>query len=230
LAQPIGAGGGRRLIGEFTVIVVGVLTALAVDQWSQARQDRSTEASYLARVEADLVADSAMLETRIRSSGQGLDRLRALFIEVQAADRVVDLSGDDEDWFYLVGDGFAPSATRSVFDELISTGRLGLIEDEEVRTTLLSYYRESEGRTANNSILFQRGRDPLMELGWEVGVFVPNDFAPGPIVVDQDELSNALRRAASFQTILSRNMADWQIEVQRVLGIVRQASNPGVAS
>jgi hypothetical protein len=228
LAQRGGTRDGRRLIGEFFVIVMGVLAALAVDQWTQAREDRSTEASYLARIETDLMADSAELESRKRSADGGLARLRDLFVETRDADQV-DLSGYADNWFPLVGDGFAPQATRSVFDELISTGRLGLIGDAEVRTALLSYYRESEGRTANNSILFQRGRDPLMELGWEAGVFVPAEFEPGPLVVGHDELSSALRRAASFQTILSRNLTNWQIEVQRVLSIVRGAESSGVA-
>ena len=50
-----------RMIGEFTIIVVGVLVALALDQWASSRADRVTEAEYLTALVADLEADEEFL-------------------------------------------------------------------------------------------------------------------------------------------------------------------------
>ena len=47
----------RRWLGEFLVIVVGVLTALAVDDFRQARADRAYERYVLERVSDELDAD-----------------------------------------------------------------------------------------------------------------------------------------------------------------------------
>jgi hypothetical protein len=50
-----------KWIGEFLVIVVGVLVALAVDDWVQDRSDRKLEVHLLERLAEDLVADAADL-------------------------------------------------------------------------------------------------------------------------------------------------------------------------
>ncbi len=50
-----------RFIGEFVVIVLGVLVALGVDDWRQYRVDRELEAHLLARLADDLSADAADL-------------------------------------------------------------------------------------------------------------------------------------------------------------------------
>ena len=42
---------------EFVVIVVGVLAALAVDQWRSERNDRKTEVEYITRLRIDVEAD-----------------------------------------------------------------------------------------------------------------------------------------------------------------------------
>jgi hypothetical protein len=50
-----------RWLGEFVVIVLGVLVALAVDDWAQHRSDRNVESDLLERLREDLVADAADL-------------------------------------------------------------------------------------------------------------------------------------------------------------------------
>jgi hypothetical protein len=50
-----------RLIGEFVVIVLGVLVALAVDDWNQERSDRELEINLLDRMQSEVLADGADL-------------------------------------------------------------------------------------------------------------------------------------------------------------------------
>jgi hypothetical protein len=47
----------RRFGGEFVVIVLGVLAAFAVEDWSENRQNRALEENYLSRLRADLQRD-----------------------------------------------------------------------------------------------------------------------------------------------------------------------------
>ena len=51
----------RYAAGEITIIVVGILIALAVDNWNEARNTGRRETDYLMRVVADLRRDTAML-------------------------------------------------------------------------------------------------------------------------------------------------------------------------
>jgi hypothetical protein len=47
-------------MGEFVVILLGVLVALAADRWNQSRLESLTEGLYLERLADDLRADSAI--------------------------------------------------------------------------------------------------------------------------------------------------------------------------
>jgi hypothetical protein len=50
-----------RALGEFLVIVIGVLMALAVDDWREQRESRTNERHLLSVMAGDLVQDSASI-------------------------------------------------------------------------------------------------------------------------------------------------------------------------
>ena len=50
-----------RLVGEFLVIVVGVLAALGVDSWRERKQEEDLGQAYLRGLLTDLTADSTRL-------------------------------------------------------------------------------------------------------------------------------------------------------------------------
>ena len=128
---------------EFVVIVIGVLAALALDQWNDDRVNRATEVEYLIRLSADLDADiqefsrfESIMETKAR-------------IIKDLRDQAVPtlLSRDPERLLQeLVFSSFTGiPATRSItFDELLSTGRLQLIQDVALRNALSSYHTKHE--------------------------------------------------------------------------------------
>lgn len=69
----------RRLAVEFVVIVVGVLVALAVDQWAQGREDEDTAREVLQALGSELESNRAQLDRRIEyheSVLPGLDSLQ----------------------------------------------------------------------------------------------------------------------------------------------------------
>lgn len=210
----------RRLLGEFLVIFVGVLTALAADQWAQTQRDRESEASYLLRLESDLVGDSAMLAERLEASSEGLRRIDALWGGLPEGE-VVELP--ELRPFDLFGSGVPPTASSSTFDELISTGNLTLIQDLSLRSALLEYYRSTAQRSGDLANAFRRGRDPLMELTWDAGANAPDGFRGLGVGVERSKLQAAVVRAASFHKILSLNIEEWQEYLNGVLSQVRGA-------
>ena len=63
-----------RLLGEFVIVVVGVLAALWVDDWREARSDRELETHLLEGLRSDLTRDSAdiasaMIVAEARAAG-----------------------------------------------------------------------------------------------------------------------------------------------------------------
>ena len=124
---------------EFVVIVVGVLAALAVDQWRSEREDRKTEAEYINRLRVDVEADiknfygfEQILETKARFLQILLDDT----IDSEFAD---DTRGLMEAKVYSSYKAL-PDSVSTTFDELQSTGRLALIKDVAQRDALSKYY------------------------------------------------------------------------------------------
>jgi hypothetical protein len=127
-----------RLIAEFFVIVIGVLGALAADQWVQDREDRVLEAEYLDRLRADA----------------GYDREEIRFVQavtlagVAAIDSMLDPAfverASDDALFsaaLLAASARQVDLSRGTWEELVASGRIALLKDPEVRLALADYDR-----------------------------------------------------------------------------------------
>ena len=193
----------QRLIGEFLIIVLGVLAALAVDQWRQGAQERALEVEYLVRLERDLLRDSASAATTLDGTNRGRASLdRAL--------ELIDTSGvlDSVGTYVSVAVGAPPPlATQPTFDELLSTGSLRLIRDLETREAILAYYERSSYALEQIYAVRDRGHDDLVDFMWDLEV----PSARGPATAEPLE-SRFLDPA--FRTALVRGMR-WLDQQQR---------------
>jgi hypothetical protein len=140
-----------RLAGEFFVIVIGVLVALGVDSWVKDRTDRTLEREYLERL-----LDDAQYDIREIAFIDSLGR-----VGLYAGTRLTASGGiDDLDGSLLVGLVLAagaerqPDLSRGTYNELLSSGRIDLIQSSEVRVALAAYDRvilETQGVWTNMS-------------------------------------------------------------------------------
>jgi len=155
-----------RLLGEFAVIIVGVLVALAADRWNQARLAADTELLYLDRLAADVRADSAEAATaleRIPTARTARDSL------LRAVDREAALPQD------LAGAVFRAWGTvrlppPTTWDELTSSGAATVISDMDLRRRLSEYYAartEAEYYLASAEL---RGRYPFVTAVYPIGL------------------------------------------------------------
>jgi len=132
-----------RLLGEFVVIVVGVLVALWVDQLREARVNAGLEVEYLESLVTDLEADLAQFdeaEAWMRRSEGNAAVVLALYEGSPPTDDLTDLVVAVE----TAGWQFFPSITRNTLDDLRSTGNLRLITDPALRRAIAAYYRKVE--------------------------------------------------------------------------------------
>jgi hypothetical protein len=134
----------RWLGAEFTIIVLGVLSASFVDTWLQDRQDAKREEVYLERLELDLQRDLVNLDAVIQYYGN-IRKHGLTVLAVLDGDRELDDFGllfsafnAAEEWGFLL--------ESSTFNDLQSTGGLSLIEDVRLRLDLAEYYRQGESR------------------------------------------------------------------------------------
>ena len=164
-----------RLVGEFLVIVVGVLVALAADRWNQQRSEAVTAEEYLVRVVEEIRSDSVTIEAWFASS----DRARAAGDSLRAA-----MSGTLELGVRRPQLRAGPALRFPpivAWEELNNTGALRYIRDADLRRTLSTYYaRRVEAEQVLSSIE-ERSRYPyfdvLYPLGLMDGKIEPAEFA-----------------------------------------------------
>jgi hypothetical protein len=206
----------RRWAGEFVVIVLGILAALAVDSWSEERNNRILEQEYLARIKEDLEWDLAEIEEAIQASIlQGRSATTLLYeLNDPLADHVPRFSSDrlaaidfavpaHEEfdvrlkrlvWLAARTRSFDPR--RGSYDELLATGRIIVVDDSELRASIIDHYSLTEDMTG----LAEWVQEPATKydefLGQSTG-FNAYDFnaidEPMPLLRDLEGLPPLLR-------------------------------------
>jgi hypothetical protein len=127
------------LAGEFVLVVLGVLVALALDQWRARRHDRSLEAAYVARLRGDLVTDTARFGwfTGVLDTKDAV--LHELLLPPAPGDvplpALARLSRVRHSTFIGL-----PPVTAATFNELLSTGSVNLLRSDDLRAGLGEYY------------------------------------------------------------------------------------------
>ena len=206
---------GQRWAGEFVVIVLSILAALAVDSWSEDLNNRQLEREYLARIKDDLQWDLEEIEVAIRVS---IDQARAattILIElkdplaeaippfsdsIKATDFTAPVHEEGEYskghtmWDVVRSRTFDPR--RGTYDELLATGRIIVIDDTKLRAAIIDHYSMTEDRVTGLPEWVQRAGDDVDELVRKTG-FNAFDFDavddPYPLLLGLDGLPPLLR-------------------------------------
>lgn len=127
---------------DFMVVVIGILIAVQVTEWSEARRDRGLEREYLVRLHTDLEStlgarsagsDAAQWnETRLAQQQIVLNALRTgVLREEERAGFETGMA-----WFGFVG---GVEVQRATIEELRSTGAMNLITDVGLRSRILKF-------------------------------------------------------------------------------------------
>ena len=125
----------RRALGELAIVVVGILIALAVNNWAQARRDHAVEIHYLERLLADSSENLAMIQERIDLHTRRADTLARLIKCLKdGTPRPSDTEVSEVlcRWFIQP----ALRLRRETYAELVSSGNLALLRDVQVRSLL----------------------------------------------------------------------------------------------
>ena len=131
-----------QVVLELALLVLGILIALAVDGWMDDRRDARLERQYLERLARDL------------DQNVGILREFAEFEEKQIADGVLAyraLRGVEPGEREAVSRAIDHVATRrtvrfvrATYEDLLSTGNLGLIRDPALRDAVVNLYEAAD--------------------------------------------------------------------------------------
>lgn len=132
-------------IGELAIVTVGVLIALAVDQWNSDRLAVVEEAAYISRLTSDIDENINHLEQQIDAVDQKQESLARVADQLRSgkiSNRLEFLQdiviGANYGWNQEI-------AHRATYDDLLSSGKFGLINDHRVRLLISDYFDNFEG-------------------------------------------------------------------------------------
>lgn len=223
---------------DIAVIILGVLIALAFDNWGTSRSERRLERNYLARLARDLRADSVVLDRyqhHAVAGEAGGQRLLTLLTDPNdvIADSLIARHFSDATRGALL------SANTPTIEELTSTGNLRVLRDVQLRDKLLFYYAEVARFQRSIETIMRRGRDPLAEVGWDVRAFdlslsyaitrEPTDGAMRALESDPEgsgalirrfrqhpDALRSTRRAITYHSLMRPIIADWTSQLEAV--------------
>lgn len=128
-------------IGEIALVVIGILLALQVNNWNQERQDREASADYEYRLLEDLKEEKAIIENVILYQRTVMSyAIKAMDVlesgEVPEGNAVNDFLVN----VYQASQLQNPTPAISTYQELISSGKIGMIGNESLRSAIITYY------------------------------------------------------------------------------------------
>lgn len=135
----------RWFAAEYLIVVLGVLTAVALNAWWGERQDRASERAYLGQLAADLQETErrfAEADQRVAFADEGRTRLLHAFWEPDASPKDSVLSWADVAAYYE-----DPRSVLGTVTALLSTGDFNLVRDDSIRSAVTGF-AEAEERYA----------------------------------------------------------------------------------
>lgn len=141
-------GTARWFLSETVVVVVGVLLALALNDYWISRQERQLELQYLQRLQADMTGDAAYINEYYK--GRIALKLKSLNSVAPVIRGHSPLPDNLEEFLMNVSLGAIGGASPNqwvssgTYNDLVSTGNLRLIADVNLRQEVSRYYQWAE--------------------------------------------------------------------------------------
>ena len=226
------------IVIEFVLLVVGVFLGIQVANWNADRETKQKATVFTERLKVDLRVESWRYQLLLAYYHDVRDATEAA---ADALSGKAPLSNED----FLINAYRATqykqgSSTRATYDELISTGNIGLIADRKLLNFAVRAYSIAtvdntvkEGIESPYRALFRMNipNDTQRALGKQCGdrYIAPGDFREFDHVIDYpckpglsaaaiDEAANALRADPQTLRFLRRRVADLETRLADLTG------------
>lgn len=152
-------------IGEIILVVIGILIALSINNWNQRRLDKQKSQEFLQRISNDLQGIVEVTRFDINKAKEITEYISKSVVIMRKGE--LSVSGKDTlDYTFNTFFQYAQITDElDSFEELKSTGQLGLIYNKELREDINVYLRELKkiseiydqaSSTVNNTQLFDK--------------------------------------------------------------------------
>ena len=130
-------------IGEIALVVIGILIALSINNWNQIQKNQKEEAFYLKELRLDFVANQTTL---VNGEREIKWMLRNISNTLSYMNKIIP---DSVNTFALIDNYYGLSVpvlefAEGALNELLSTGKLSLIRNRQLRRDLTDWKNKVE--------------------------------------------------------------------------------------
>lgn len=186
---------------EIMIVVIGVVLALQVQQWAQAHEERKTEAAYLSRLYEEVLNLEATRAPIIQF------RENVFAGATSAAPALLGLEERALTKEECFGIGYAsilsnPTSDLAILNELQATGRLYLVQEETLKSSIRSYLLQAARARDINEAVFSNAA-PLIpyypELVRVSDTATPQTINADSFICDSNKMRSHLEFRSRFQ-------------------------------
>lgn len=132
-------------IGEIILVVIGILIALSINNWNENRIDSIAEHDYLTSLKKEFESNQANLTAVIARNEKNM-RYGSRFFDYTGPDKpTIQEEVFDSLIVNSVGNEILFKPYNGVIEEIISTGKLSLFKNPDIRSVLSSWSTELNG-------------------------------------------------------------------------------------
>ncbi|EED30837.1 conserved hypothetical protein [gamma proteobacterium NOR5-3] len=136
---------------DFVIVVVGVFIGIQVANWNEAQADRRLGRYYLDRLVVDLTDDLEMSTQTVAYYKQVLEsvkRTETLLLQENPDEKAIVAAA------YRATEASGAAVTSATWDQIVSSGHIGLLRDSSLENSLANYYRVQQVTIDSNAQLF----------------------------------------------------------------------------
>lgn len=162
---------------DFVIVVVGVFVGLQAQAWNESRQDRVQERMYIERLARDFTAIEDRTELANEKWLSVINVSRRLLADIDAFNATGRLARSEQEILADLNDLHGtriPAPRAATFVEMLSTGEIRVLRDEELRDALLAYDTQTHYALIAYDVLVNRTREATVAAGAYAEVDLPD--------------------------------------------------------
>ena len=131
----------KYAIGEIILVMIGILLALQVSNWNENNKSEKEANFQLSKLRDNLKSDKVQLKGAISSDSLYIDNL--IFCVNVLSNDIETTKEEFVERLQHISTIMDFNPTRGAFDGLISSGKIELINNQNLLETLFSYYNDN---------------------------------------------------------------------------------------
>jgi hypothetical protein len=130
----------KYAIGEITLVVVGILIALSINNWNEKQKDNNLEQIFLQKLKSNLQDDITLYKSASDRNDEIAKHLDSAIIMLHNYKNHTTKDFQNHLPYLMFSSRF--NTNKTAFNNLMSIGKMNIIQNDSITEKLFLYYRE----------------------------------------------------------------------------------------